>query len=181
MVSTSDCGSGLLFKSHQSGEKCSTLTGSYPDLGVLRAQWAGWDHTAKLPPLHGRVFESVALTTWLTLQVPQFPGLLNTRVIMVESVVCSLSSSLKPKWTSAASPVTILILIYQCIQNVSASVAPHAMLLWWPQSRCSCHFPCLRQFRSKPSTSQSLYRRFDGGTKWQSVPWRGCSLSLTAT
>ena len=41
----------------------SVLAGSYPELGVLWAQWEGWDHTAELHPLHGCVFEGVALIT----------------------------------------------------------------------------------------------------------------------
>ena len=39
----------------------SALAGSYPELGVLWAQWEGWNHTAELHPLHGCVFEGVAL------------------------------------------------------------------------------------------------------------------------
>ena len=66
----------------------SALAGSYPELGLLWAQWEGWNHTAELHPLHGCVFEGVALTTWPTLQVPQFPGLVNTGIIMTVSVVC---------------------------------------------------------------------------------------------
>ena len=41
----------------------SGLTGSYPELGVLWAQWEGWNHTAELHPLHGCVFEGLALIT----------------------------------------------------------------------------------------------------------------------
>ena len=63
----------------------SALAGSYPELGVLWAQWEGWNHTAELHPLHGCVFEGVALDT---LQVPQVPGLVNTGIIMTGSVVC---------------------------------------------------------------------------------------------
>ena len=33
----------------------SALAGSYPELGVLCAQWEGWNHTAELHPLHGCV------------------------------------------------------------------------------------------------------------------------------
>ena len=33
----------------------SALAGSYPELGVLWAQWEGWNHTAELHPLHGCV------------------------------------------------------------------------------------------------------------------------------
>ena len=66
----------------------SALAGSYPELGVLWAQWEGWNHTAELHPLHGCVFEGVALITWPTLQVSQFPGLVNTGIIMTVSVVC---------------------------------------------------------------------------------------------
>ena len=39
----------------------SALAGSYPELGVLWAQWEVWNHTAELHPLHGCVFEGVAL------------------------------------------------------------------------------------------------------------------------
>ena len=67
----------------------SALAGSYPELGrVLWAQWEGWNHTAELHPLNGCVFEGVALITWPTLQVPQFPGLVNTGIIVTVSVVC---------------------------------------------------------------------------------------------
>ena len=41
----------------------SALAGSYPELGVLWAQWEGWNHTAELHPLHGCIFEGVALIT----------------------------------------------------------------------------------------------------------------------
>ena len=41
----------------------SALAGSCPELGVLQAQWEGWNHTAELHTLHGCVFESVALIT----------------------------------------------------------------------------------------------------------------------
>ncbi len=41
----------------------SALAGSYPELGVLWAQWEGWNHTAELHPLNGCVFEGVALIT----------------------------------------------------------------------------------------------------------------------
>ena len=41
----------------------SALAGSYPELGVLWVQWEGWNHTAELHPLHGCVFEGVALIT----------------------------------------------------------------------------------------------------------------------
>ena len=66
----------------------SALAGSYPELGVLWAQWEGWNNTAELHPLHGCVFDGVALITWPTLQVPQFPGLVNTRIIMTVNVIC---------------------------------------------------------------------------------------------
>ena len=66
----------------------SALAGSYPELGVLWAQWEGWNHTAELHPLNGCVFEGVALIIWPTLQVPQFPGLVNTGIIVTVSVVC---------------------------------------------------------------------------------------------
>ena len=65
----------------------SALAGSYPELGVLWAQWEGWNHTAELHPLNGCVFEGVALIIWPTLQVPQFPGLVNTGIIVTVSVV----------------------------------------------------------------------------------------------
>ena len=41
----------------------SALVASYPELGVLWAQWEGWNHTAELQPLRGSVFQSVALIT----------------------------------------------------------------------------------------------------------------------
>ena len=66
----------------------SALAGSYPELGVLWAQWEGWNHTAEFHPLHGCVFEGVALITWPTLQVLQFPGLVNTGIIVTVSVGC---------------------------------------------------------------------------------------------
>ena len=39
------------------------MAGSYPELGVLWAQWEGRNHSAELHPLHGYIFESVALIT----------------------------------------------------------------------------------------------------------------------
>ena len=61
VVSTSDCGSeGLGFKSHQSHVG---FFGPGPELGVLWAQWEGWNHTAELHPLNGCIFEGVALIT----------------------------------------------------------------------------------------------------------------------
>ena len=72
MVSTSDCGSeGLGFESYQShvGLFFLILAGFYPELGVLWAQWEGWNHTAELHPLHGCVFKGVALITGPSLQV----------------------------------------------------------------------------------------------------------------
>ena len=41
----------------------SALAGAYPELGVLWAQWEGWNHTAELHPLNGCVFEGVAPIT----------------------------------------------------------------------------------------------------------------------
>ena len=56
VVSTLDCGSESLgFESHQSLD-FSALAGSYPELGVLWAQWEGWNHTSELHPLHGCVW-----------------------------------------------------------------------------------------------------------------------------
>ena len=52
------------------------LAGSYPELGVLCAQWEGWNHTVALHPLHRCFFESVALFIWSPLQVLLF--LVNT-------------------------------------------------------------------------------------------------------
>ena len=66
----------------------SALDGSSLELGVLWAQWEGWNHTAELHPLHGCVSEGVALITCPTLQVLQFLGLVNTGIIMTVSVVC---------------------------------------------------------------------------------------------
>jgi len=40
-----------------------TLTSSYPELGVLWAQWEGWDNTAELHPPHMYIFEGVDLIT----------------------------------------------------------------------------------------------------------------------
>ena len=45
------------------------------------------------------------------------------------------------------------------------------MLSWWPQSLCSSLLPCLRQFWSKPSASDSPHRRIGGGTWWRSTFW----------
>ena len=50
------------------------------------------------------------------------------------------------------------------------------MLSGWPQSPCSSLLPCLRQFWSKPLTSESPCRRIGGGTEWRSAFWRGCKL-----
>ena len=73
------------------------------------AQWEGWHHTAYGPmgrlghgpngkagatqpnlshPLHDCVSDNAALITRTTLQVPQFPGQVNTGIIMTVSVVC---------------------------------------------------------------------------------------------
>ena len=41
----------------------SAQAGSYPELGVLCALWEGRNHAAELHPLHGYIFESVALIT----------------------------------------------------------------------------------------------------------------------
>ena len=51
------------FKSHQSCGDVSALAGSYPDMGVLWAQWEGCNHTAEIHPLHGCVFKGVDLIT----------------------------------------------------------------------------------------------------------------------
>ena len=56
----------------------SALTGSYPELAVLWAQWEGWDHRADLYPLYTGVSEDVVLIAWLTPQMLQFQGLVNT-------------------------------------------------------------------------------------------------------
>ena len=71
----------------------------YPELGVLWAQWVfnSDTHIAGFHPLHGCVFEGIALIISPTLQVPQVPGLVNTGIIMTLSVVRVLTSSLKPK------------------------------------------------------------------------------------
>ena len=63
VVSASDCGleGGVRIPSVM--WDFSALAGSYPELGVLWAQWEGWNHTAELHPLHGCVFEGVALIT----------------------------------------------------------------------------------------------------------------------
>ena len=48
-------------ESHQCHLGLSALTGSYPALEVLWAQWElGWNHANELHPLHGCVFDSVA-------------------------------------------------------------------------------------------------------------------------
>ena len=43
------------------------------------------------------------------------------------------------------------------------------MLLRWLHSQCSCHCPCLRHFRTKPSTSVSPHRAV--GTSSKSCSW----------
>ena len=76
----------------------SALAGSYPELGLLWAQWEGWNHTAALHPLRSRMryislwgccsnYFSHANTAG-TAEVPQFQGLGNTGIIMTLSVVC---------------------------------------------------------------------------------------------
>ena len=56
-------------------------------LGVLWAQWEGWNHTTKLYPHHGCFFENVAPITQSVRQVPQFPRS-GTGIIMTVSTVC---------------------------------------------------------------------------------------------
>ena len=73
MVSVSDCGSSVRIPSVM--WNFSALTGSYPAMGVLWAQWEGWDQTAEL---HECVFE----------QVPQIAGLVDTGITMTVNVVC---------------------------------------------------------------------------------------------
>ena len=68
VVSASDCGRTVGRKVWGSNPirvmwGFSALAGSYPELGVLWAQWEGWNHTAELHPLNGCVFEGVALIT----------------------------------------------------------------------------------------------------------------------
>ena len=56
-------------------------------------------------------------------------------------------------------------------KKISASVALHVTLSWWPQSQCSSLLPCMGQFWSKPSTSESPHRRIGGGTSRRSALW----------
>ena len=64
VVSASDCGSeGLGFESYQSHVGFFSLGRFLPRAGSLWAQREGWNHTAELHPLHGCVFDGVALTT----------------------------------------------------------------------------------------------------------------------
>ena len=106
------------FKSHQS---CGNVQpGSYPKPGVLWAQCEGWSHTAQLHPLHGCVFEGVALITWPKLRVPQFPGLLNNRTITPASVVCGPVKLSQTVWTSTASSD---MLIHCCVINKTVSAS----------------------------------------------------------
>lgn len=97
VVSTSDCRSSGCGSNPIRQMYFSALTGSYPALRVLLAQWEGWDHTAELHPLFRYVFEGVALYNWQTLRVLQVPGLVNTRINMTVSTVCVQSRSLNPK------------------------------------------------------------------------------------
>ena len=62
--------------------------GSYPELEVLWVQWECCDSTAELNTLHGCVFVEGGTQTPHELQVPEglqvphFPGLVNTGIIM---------------------------------------------------------------------------------------------------
>ena len=79
VVSTSDCGSEKIWGSNPIRVMWdfSALAGSCLELGVLWAQWEGWNHTAQLHPLHRCIFEGVSLIdqhcrchssqAWLTL------------------------------------------------------------------------------------------------------------------
>jgi len=73
-------------ESHQCHPGLSALTGSYPALEVLWAQWElGWNHANELHPLHGCVFDSVAPIVCLkttTTVVATVPRDVNTRIFM---------------------------------------------------------------------------------------------------
>ena len=65
------CISGPLSSLKQSGlpaptksRECYTpwSTGAYQELGVLYAQWEGWNHTAELHPLHGICLWGIIMT-----------------------------------------------------------------------------------------------------------------------
>ena len=153
----SDCGSeALWFKSHEPCGIVQPWLAPKQNWENYGSSGKGWDHTAKLYPLHRCVFESVALMIWPTLHVLQFPGLVNRGTIMTVSVVCG------PCQTKMDLHSIIGYHPHPSLYKnriVSASVALHARQSWWHQS---CLLPCLRQFWSKPSTSESPHRRIGG-------------------
>ena len=125
----------------------SALAGSCRGLGVLWAQWEGWNLTAELRPINECVFESVCSNYLTNTAGAAFPGLVNTGIIMTGSVVCGPVEKFQKEMDLHSvigyHPQPCLSLHNK---NVSASVALHAVLSWSPQSRCSSLLLCLRQF-----------------------------------
>ena len=88
VVSASDCGSeGLGFESHQSHVGHTTNSWLLPRAGS--AMGPVWKAGTTQPSfIHFTDASWRALITWPTLQMPQFPGLVNTGIIMTVSMVC---------------------------------------------------------------------------------------------
>ena len=98
---------------------------------------------------NGYAFAGVALITRPTSQVPQFSGRVtrNGGIMMTGSVVYGLVRTSRTDFRSIINCRSLSSLL---LDIISASVALRAIILWRPQSRCSCLPPCLRKFRLKP-------------------------------
>ena len=70
-------------------EMRDSLAASWDFIGVV----GRLGHTVELCPFRGCIFEGVALITWLTPEKPQFPGLVNTGIIMTGRVDVHLSDT----------------------------------------------------------------------------------------
>lgn len=105
--------------------------GSFPELGVPWAQWVG---TTQLRFIYFRdhTFEDIALITWWTSQVMQFPGLLTSGINQSVRMVCH--------------PVKIsyLLFSYTVLHQIWSVIRPmvihcclsQAIHSWWPVSAC---------------------------------------------
>ena len=165
VFSAMDCGSGLGFKSHQS-------------YGIFQPWLAPAQNrechgpNGKAGTTEGCVFESVALITGPTLQVLQFPGLVNTGIIMTLSVICGPNPN-RPQQHHQLSSSLIIAYKSQFLQ---------------PFMPCSCGDLSLNvpaSLLAWGSSDQSPRRQrvpYGGGMSLQSALWgEESSLSLTAT
>ena len=123
------------------------------------AQWTGWDYTAKLHSLHRWCcYGYLAKATSVTVHRPGHDqDLLDSNWVSMMCTACQ--KSLKPKcttryhtisqWLSLLSSPSCIILV----QALSASMALHTPLLWWPQSRCFCRLSCPQSQQSNQCQS----------------------------